>query len=126
MVMYAAAMVGVFREVRRVLRMDGTLWLVNIGDSYASGDRGWRAGGAKNGARQAMGTRPRDPSGVKPKDLLGIPWLLAFALRADGWYLRSDIIWFKPNPMPESVTDRPAKPAPRARVSTVEVGSVFL
>ena len=80
-------MVAVFREVWRVLRDDGTLWL-NLGDSYSSG---------------ALGT------GVKHKDLVGIPWRVAFALQADGWYLRSDIIWSKPNPMPESVKDRPTK-----------------
>ena len=84
---YVTNMVAVFREVRRVLRKDGTLWL-NIGDSYAN---------------------PSSGDGVKPKDLVGIPWRLAFALQADGWYLRSDIIWSKPNPMPESVTDRPTK-----------------
>lgn len=98
-------MVAVFREVRRVLRDDGTLFL-NVGDSYAAGGMGPGSGkqltnvGANISAKKA-------PPGYKPKDLLGIPWLLAFALRADGWYLRSDIIWAKSNPMPESVRDRP-------------------
>ena len=111
---YVAAMVGVFREVRRVLRRDGTLWL-NIGDSYASGGRKTRDPGqskihpAFKGDAYSEGLRPADPDGVKPKDLLGIPWMLAFALRADGWWLRQDIIWAKPNPMPESVTDRCTK-----------------
>jgi DNA modification methylase len=92
---YVEKMVGVFREVRRVLRSDGTLWL-NIGDSYAGSGRGMNGDGT-----------PRP--GLKCKDLVGIPWRLAFALQADGWWLRSDIIWAKPNPMPESVTDRPTK-----------------
>lgn len=98
-------LVAVFSEVRRVLRADGTLWL-NIGDGFTSGNRGWRAPDKKNRAR-AMETRPDTPAGLKPKDLLGIPWRLALALQADGWYLRSDIIWHKPNAMPESVKDRP-------------------
>ena len=102
---YVAQIVAVFREVRRVLRDDGTLWL-NLGDAYASGNRGWRATNEKNEAR-AMERRPSDPEGIKPKDLLGIPWMVAFALRAEGWYLRKDIIWHKPNAMPESVKDRP-------------------
>lgn len=107
-------MVKVFREVRRVLREDGTLWL-NLGDAYAAG---WRGGGgsfmaqraprAWHDKKDATGFRPA-PLGLKPKDLLGIPWRAAFALQADGWWLRSDIIWHKPNPMPESVTDRPTK-----------------
>ena len=121
---YVAEMVAVFREVRRVLRDDGTLWL-NIGDSYASTPPGNKTVGVSaksglNGVNGASGRyretlaaghqTKRDTSrldGIKPKDLLGIPWLLAFALRADGWYLRSDIIWAKSNPMPESVRDRP-------------------
>tara|TARA_Y100000296_G_scaffold46090_1_gene52883 strand:+ start:980 stop:1960 length:981 start_codon:yes stop_codon:yes gene_type:complete len=123
---YVAQLVAVFREVRRVLRDDGTLWL-NIGDSYAGS---W----GNQGRKQERGTqRPingemlskvhdnRYPSqgsntgkipegsGLKPKDLIGIPWRVAFALQADGWYLRQDIIWSKPNPMPESVTDRCTK-----------------
>jgi len=90
---YCANMVEVFREVWRVLKPTGTLWL-NLGDSYA--------GSTTHGTRQM-------PNGLKSKDLVGIPWRVAFALQADGWYLRSDIIWSKPNPMPESVTDRPTK-----------------
>ena len=107
---YVANMVAVFREVRRVLRDDGTLWL-NLGDSYAgSGGAGNQFGQLEkegfNTYKQAG--RPKE-IGLKPKDLVGIPWRVAFALQADGWYLRSDIIWAKPNPMPESVTDRPTK-----------------
>ena len=102
---YVAEMVAVFREVRRVLRDDGTLWL-NIGDSYASGGNGGGSGKQSTNVGAAMPPK-RAPDGYKPKDLFGIPWQLAFALRADGWYLRSDVIWHKPNPMPESVTDRP-------------------
>lgn len=105
--MYVEHMVAVFRAVRRVLRRDGTLWL-NLGDSYAahnSGNNGYDDGRANRAERTAAGV----PPGLKPKDLVGIPWMVAFALRADGWYLRSDIIWAKPNPMPESVVDRPTK-----------------
>lgn len=98
-------LVAVFAEVRRVLADDGTLWL-NIGDGYTSGNRGYRATDKKNPAR-AMAVRPDTPEGLKPKDLMGIPWRLAFALQDDGWYLRTDIIWNKPNAMPESVKDRP-------------------
>jgi len=115
---YVANMVAVFREVRRVLRNDGTLWL-NIGDSYAS----YRDGkatpdstrGASTGTLVDKGLSKNrmastfQGTGIKHKDLVGIPWMLAFAFRADGWYLRNDIIWSKPNPMPESVTDRPTK-----------------
>jgi len=104
---YIAAMVEVFRCVRDVLADDGTVWL-NIGDSYASGGRKTRANDNKLNQR-GMDIRPTDPDGIKPKDLIGIPWMLAFALRADGWYLRQDIIWHKPNPMPESVRDRCTK-----------------
>ena len=104
---YVARLVDVFREVRRVLRRDGTLWL-NVGDSYAA-NRGYQV----NGTKQTAGSQPDNgasvPPGLKPKDLIGIPWRLAFALQADGWWLRSDVIWHKPNPMPESVTDRPTK-----------------
>lgn len=101
-------MVTVFAEVKRVLRGDGTLWL-NIGDSYARMQEG-NVPQSKNKDCQPPIMRGRVPNaGLKPKDLVGIPWMLAFALRADGWYLRSDIIWHKPNPMPESVTDRPTK-----------------
>jgi site-specific DNA-methyltransferase (adenine-specific) len=96
-----------FREVRRVLKDDGVFWL-NIGDGYTSGNRAWRAPDKKNPAR-AMDVRPGTPNGLKPKDLLGIPWRLAFALQDDGWYLRADIIWNKPNAMPESVKDRPTR-----------------
>jgi len=111
---YVAGMVEVFRCVRDVLADDGTLWL-NLGDSYASGGRKSRdpgqskIHGAFEGDAYADGLRPPDPPGIKPKDLLGIPWRVAFALQADGWYLRQDIIWHKPNPMPESVTDRCTK-----------------
>ena len=98
---------AVFAEVRRVLRNDGVFWL-NIGDGYTSGNRGWRAPDKKNPAR-AMDVRPDTPDGLKPKDLLGIPWRLAFALQDDGWYLRADVVWNKPNAMPESVKDRPTR-----------------
>lgn len=97
----------VFNEARRVLRDDGVFWL-NIGDGFTSGNRAWRAPDKKNPAR-AMDVRPPTPEGLKPKDLLGIPWRLAFALQDDGWYLRADIIWNKPNAMPESVKDRPTR-----------------
>lgn len=104
---YLDSLVQVFREVRRVLSPDGTFWL-NVGDGYTSGNRGWRAPDKKNPAR-AMSIRPDTPEGLKPKDLIGLPWRLAFALQSDGWYLRSDIIWHKPNAMPESVKDRPSR-----------------
>lgn len=104
---YLNRLVAIFAEVKRVLRDDGTLWL-NIGDGYTSGNRGWRAPDKKNAAR-AMEIRPDTPEGLKPKDLLGIPWRLALRLQEDGWYLRSDIIWHKPNAMPESVKDRPTR-----------------
>lgn len=108
---FVARLVEVFREVRRVLRDDGTLWL-NLGDSYAA-NRKYQVpstkGGAKHGPGRAAGGKGSVvPEGLKPKDLIGIPWRVAFALQADGWYLRSEIIWAKPNPMPESVLDRPA------------------
>lgn len=137
---FVERMVGVFREVRRVLRDDGTLWL-NIGDSYAGSGRGGNPGGktglegsteGQDGARRAKaimqahhglaieGRRAASagaigrrwveaPEGLKRKDLCGIPWRLALALQDDGWWLRADIIWHKPSPMPESVTDRPTK-----------------
>jgi DNA modification methylase len=111
---YVARMVAVFREVRRVLRDDGTLWL-NMGDSYASGEVGRHDNGSPAcddwDRRKDFGGRQqtRLTTGLKPKDLVGIPWRLAFALQANGWFLRSDIVWSKPNPMPESVTDRPTK-----------------
>ena len=110
---YVANMVAVFREVRRVLRDDGTVWL-NIGDSYAGSNCGSNDYREKTGLGTApttkyKGQKPGLPDGLKPKDLVGIPWRVAFALQADGWWLRSDIIWHKPNPMPESVTDRCTK-----------------
>ena len=120
---FVARLVDVFREVRRVLRDDGTLWL-NLGDSYASGGgvgqphRDSSGGIGNKGTRGEQGyhasgggfVRPDTArNGLKPKDLIGIPWRVAFALQADGWYLRQDIIWHKPNPMPESVTDRCTK-----------------
>ncbi|GAB4486699.1 MAG: site-specific DNA-methyltransferase [Saprospiraceae bacterium] len=115
---YVANMVQVFSEVRRVLKNNGVLWL-NIGDSYAGGkigrdDNHTQTAGINrhNGKLAALGNNgvQRKPTaGLKPKDIIGIPWMLAFALRADGWYLRQDIIWHKPNPMPESVTDRCTK-----------------
>jgi site-specific DNA-methyltransferase (adenine-specific) len=100
-------LVAIFREARRVLKKDGVCWL-NIGDGYTSGNRGWRAPDRKNPAR-AMATRPDTPIGLKPKDLLGVPWRLALALQDDGWFLRADIVWNKPNAMPESVKDRPTR-----------------
>ena len=117
---YVNNMVDVFREVKRVLRDDGTLWL-NLGDSYAGSGKGRNPDGtvhvsaliAKQGtsAGTVMGNVPSGlvPEGLKAKDLIGIPWRVAFALQADGWYLRQDIIWAKPNPMPESVKDRCTK-----------------
>jgi len=112
---FVQALMAVFREVRRVLRDDGTLWL-NLGDSYArtgGTDRKVSATAAVGSTRrtiQQMSDRTRRaPSGLKDKDLIGIPWRVAFALQADGWYLRQDIIWNKPNPMPESVRDRCTK-----------------
>jgi DNA modification methylase len=121
---YVARLVEVFREVRRVLRDDGTLWL-NLGDSYARTQETnvsqsknkpvafpFHAKAGSSDGAVGRGDRPGGRAamvGLKPKDLVGIPWMVAFALRADGWYLRSDIIWAKPNPMPESVRDRPTK-----------------
>lgn len=104
---YLDHLTSVFEEVRRVLRDDGTMWL-NIGDSYTSGGRTWRAPDKKNPAR-AMSMRPPTPEGLKPKDLIGVPWRLALKLQQAGWYLRSDIIWNKPNCQPESVGDRPTR-----------------
>ena len=101
---YCANMVAVFREVWRVLKPTGTVWM-NLGDSYAGSGRG----PSRWNPAQEMWSDQTPPTGLKPKDLVGIPWRVAFALQADGWYLRSDIIWSKPNPMPESVTDRPTK-----------------
>jgi len=107
---YVVNMVAMFREVGRVLRDDGTLWL-NLGDSYAGSGtyQNSRPGNPINNSRASNRNGCGSVPGLKPKDLCGIPWRLAFALQADGWYLRSDIIWHKPNPMPESVTDRPTK-----------------
>jgi len=114
---YVENMVAVFRQVRRVLRRDGTCWL-NIGDSYNAGTSSDRINHttkdpndtrAKQFAERSSGRARMDVSGLKPKDLVGIPWRLAFALQQDGWYLRAEIVWAKPNPMPESVTDRPTK-----------------
>jgi site-specific DNA-methyltransferase (cytosine-N4-specific) len=104
---YVTDLVSVFREVRRTLHDDGTFWL-NVGDAYTSGGRTWRAPDKKNAGR-AMTYRPDTPAGLKPKDLIGLPWRLAFALQSDGWYLRSDIVWNKPNCQPESVKDRPTR-----------------
>ncbi|HUV67177.1 MAG TPA: site-specific DNA-methyltransferase [Sedimentisphaerales bacterium] len=121
--LYVQHIVEVFQEVKRVLRDDGTLWVV-IGDSYASIGRSGRKESPGVGAKQAMAPVNRDivwkaggdsnfswqlPGKIKPKDLVGIPWMVAFALRDDGWWLRSDIIWAKPSCMPESVTDRPTQ-----------------
>lgn len=110
---YVAKIIEVFREVRRVLRRDGTLWL-NLGDCYNAYNGG--AGPSSSLSQTQSSARPQLPSGyglrhkgLKPKDLVGIPWHVAFALREDGWYLRSDIVWAKPNPMLESVTDRPTR-----------------
>ncbi|MEO8083310.1 MAG: site-specific DNA-methyltransferase [Ardenticatenales bacterium] len=104
---YIANLVTVFEGVKRVLSDDGTLWL-NIGDSYTSGNRGYRAPDKKSPIR-AMAYRAPTPEGLKPKDLIGVPWRLAFALQDAGWYLRADIVWEKPNCMPESVKDRPTR-----------------
>ena len=111
---YICQMVEVFREVRRVLRKDATLWL-NLGDAYTASPKGSLNGQDKSGLTSTK-TQEHSPVGVhkrgnglKPKDLIGLPWRLAFALQADGWWLRSDIVWHKPNPMPEPVTDRPTR-----------------
>jgi DNA modification methylase len=117
---FVAEMVAVFRDVRRVLRADGTLWL-NLGDSYAGSwgaqgqrlssadDPSWKGSRIRNHAKKARGAGTIREAGLKPKDLIGVPWRVAFALQADGWWLRQDIIWAKPNPMPESITDRCTK-----------------
>jgi DNA modification methylase len=115
---YVRQMVEVFREVRRVLRNDGTVWL-NLGDSYAR-TGGWSSNDGLDGLARGESGRAKSniqngrngqkrPDSLKEKDLVGIPWRVALALQDDGWWLRSDIIWAKPNPMPESVTDRPTK-----------------
>jgi DNA modification methylase len=106
---YVANLVGIFREVRRVLKPTGTVWL-NLGDSYTSGGRRTRDAGSKKVREPLRGMgRPPVPTGLKPKDLVGIPWRVALALQADGWYLRCDVIWAKLNPLPESVRDRPTR-----------------
>lgn len=108
---WCARLVEVFSEVRRVLRSDGTLWL-NVGDAYANDLKWGGRSGGKNYTSTAggyVGQRAKRTTGLKPKDLIGLPWMLAFALRADGWWLRSDVIWHKSNPMPESVRDRPSR-----------------
>lgn len=116
---YIEKLVEIFREVKRVLKEDGTLW-INIGDSYAGSCKGRNKDGIANkeafsktqrgneGSLRGVLTKTQSPN-CKPKDMIGIPWMLAFALRADGWYLRQDIIWHKPNPMPERVKDRCTK-----------------
>jgi len=104
---YVRKLVAVFQEVKRTLVDDGTLWL-NIGDAYTSGGRTWRDRDKKNKGR-AMDYRAPTPDGLKPKDLIGVPWRVAFALQADSWYLRSEVVWYKPNAQPESVKDRPAR-----------------
>jgi DNA modification methylase len=101
---YVKDLVDIFREVRRVLKPDGTFWL-NIGNTYTSGGRKWRDEDEKNKGR-GMSYRPPTPPGLKKKDLIGIAWLLALECQKDGWYLRNDIIWYKPNCQPESVRDR--------------------
>jgi DNA modification methylase len=106
---YVERLVRIFRGVWRVLRDDGTLWL-NLGDTYSSGGRDWYDGSDRvNGSGRGHASRPDTPRGLKPKDLCMIPARVAIALQADGWYLRQDIIWNKPNPLPESVQDRPTK-----------------
>ena len=108
---FVAELVSVFREVKRVLRDDGTLWL-NLGDSYANDAKWVGASGGKHVTALHGHTnigRGKKETGLKPKDLIGIPWRVAFSLQSDGWYLRQDIIWHKPNPMPESVRDRCTK-----------------
>ena len=101
---YIQALVDIFAEVRRVLRPDGTFWL-NIGNTYTSGGRKWRQEDSKNRGR-AMSYRPPTPEGLKKKDLIGVAWMLAMACQKEGWYLRNDLIWYKPNCQPESVKDR--------------------
>jgi DNA modification methylase len=109
---YVQKLVDVFREVRRVMKNDGTLWL-NLGDSYNGSNQSGGMGVVNNEkyhkTKDVKQIGTKRIKGLKPKDLIGIPWMVAFALRADGWWLRQDIIWHKPNPMPESVTDRCTK-----------------
>jgi site-specific DNA-methyltransferase (adenine-specific) len=106
--LYVSALVSVFNDVRRVLRDDGTLWL-NLGDSYAGNNSRASNNGRAGYGNAREGVFERIGDGLKTKDLVGIPWRVAFALQADGWYLRQDIIWHKPNPLPESVKDRCTK-----------------
>lgn len=112
---YITRLVAILSEAKRALRDDGTLWL-NLGDSYAGSGRGVNADGTVTGGRKQRtskgtmtGALQKDNSGIPPKNLIGVPWRVALALQADGWILRSDIIWHKPNPMPESVKDRPTR-----------------
>ena len=105
--LYLRKLLAVFREVRRVVSPSGIFW-INIGDTYTSGNRGWRAPDKRNQAR-AMKNRPDNPPGLKDKELVGVPWRLALRLQNQGWYLRSDVIWHKPNGQPESVKDRPSR-----------------
>ncbi|PZP83397.1 MAG: site-specific DNA-methyltransferase [Azospirillum brasilense] len=105
---YIDTLVAVFAEVRRVLRPDGTLWL-NLGDCYTGSGKGGHSSRIRSENWQPSYGKAHMPAGLKPKELVGLPWRVAFALQADGWYLRSDIIWHKPNPMPESVKDRPTR-----------------
>lgn len=104
---YLSELVHVFELLNPVLKDDGTLW-INVGDGYTSGNRSKRGIDKRNPSR-AMSHRPRTPKGLKPKDLIGVPWRLALALQEAGWYLRCDVIWHKPNVMPESVKDRPTR-----------------
>ena len=104
---YMVSIVGTFEKLKRVLRGDGTVW-INTGDAFTSGNRRYRAPDRKNRAR-AMGVRPPTPMGLKPKDLIGLPWRIAFMLQDAGWWIRSEVIWHKPNAHPESVGDRPTK-----------------
>lgn len=101
---YISDLVSIFSQIRRILKPDGTFWL-NIGNTYTSGGRKWRQEDSKNKGR-AMSYRPNTPKGLKKKDLIGVAWMIAFACQRDGWYLRNDIIWNKPNCQPESVKDR--------------------
>ena len=101
---YVATLVGIFSDVRRILRPDGTFWL-NVGNTYTSGGRKWRQHDAKNKGR-GMSYRPPTPDGLKKKDLVGVAWMIAMACQNEGWYLRNDIVWYKPNCQPESVKDR--------------------
>lgn len=105
---YLSRLTGVFFEARRVLKRDGVMWLV-VGDTFTSGNRSYREVGQKYTNCRLLKQRPLTPAGLKRKDLIGLPWRLAFALQQSGWYLRSDIVWNKTNSMPESVCDRPTR-----------------